>query len=76
MTDSQDRTREVRFTWRLSESTSTPRISILGVALLAFTLGPTVALIVTATKPVTSTTRSETTSVLDHKMIWTTLGAP
>jgi ribonuclease BN (tRNA processing enzyme) len=33
-----------------------------------------VAFVVTARKPVTSTTRLETTSVLDHKMIWTTLG--
>lgn len=37
-------------------------------------MGIAVALIITATKPVTSTTRIETTSVLDHKMIWTTLG--
>jgi ribonuclease BN (tRNA processing enzyme) len=74
MTDPHDRPRKLRFTWRLLESTSTPRISILDVALLAFAVGLTVALIVTATKPVVSTTRLETASVLDHKMIWTTLG--
>ena len=72
--DSQDRPRRVRFTRRLLDSASTPRISILDAALLALTVLLAAALIMTVTKPVTRTTRLETTSVLDHKMIWTTLG--
>jgi len=74
MTDSQDRPSWVRFTRRLLDSTSIPRISILDLALLALTAGLAIALIVTVTKPVTMMTRLETASVLDHKMIWTTLG--
>jgi ribonuclease BN (tRNA processing enzyme) len=74
MTDSKDSPRKVRFTRRLLDSSLTPRISILDVALLALAAVLAVALVVTARKPVTSTTRLVTTSVLDHKMIWTTLG--
>jgi beta-lactamase superfamily II metal-dependent hydrolase len=74
MTDSKDLPRKARFTRRLLDSTSTPRISILDIALLALAVGLVVALIVIATKPVTSTTRLKTTTVLDHKMVWTTLG--
>ena len=74
MTDSKDRPRKVRLTWRILDWTSTPRISVLDAALLALTVGLAAALIVIATKPFTSTTRLQSTSVLDHKMIWTTLG--
>jgi predicted metal-dependent RNase len=74
MTDSEDHQPKVRFTRRLLDATSIPRISILDVALLALSAGLAVALIVNATKPGTRTTRLETASVLGHTMIWTTLG--
>jgi ribonuclease BN (tRNA processing enzyme) len=74
MTESQDHPPKVRFTRRLLDAASTPRISILDVALLALSTGLAVALVVTVTKPITRTPRLATTSVLGHRMIWTTLG--
>ena len=74
MTDPQDPPRKVRFSRRLLDSTCTPRVSILDLVLLALSGGLAAALVVTATKPVTLTTRLGTTSVLGHKMTWTTLG--
>jgi hypothetical protein len=44
MTDPQDHQPKVRFTRRLLDATSVPRISILDVALLALTAGLAVAL--------------------------------
>ena len=74
MPNSQERPRKGQLARRLLDSMSTPRLSILDIMLLVLTVGLAVALLVTATKPVTSTTRLVATSVLDHKMIWTTLG--
>jgi len=74
MADSTNPRRKPRLTRRLLSSAATPRVSVLDLALLSLAAALAVALIVTMTKPVTSTTRLETTSVLDHTMTWTTLG--
>jgi ribonuclease BN (tRNA processing enzyme) len=74
MSDSNQPPRSPRFTRRLLRFASLRRISILNLALLALVCVLAAALIATVTKPVTTTTRIETASVLDHNMIWTTLG--
>jgi ribonuclease BN (tRNA processing enzyme) len=74
MSDSDRSPRSQRFTRRLLRFASWRQISILNLVLLALVCVLAAALIAIVTKPVTTMTRLETASVLDHDRIWTTLG--
>jgi len=74
MSDPTTKPAKTGFFRRARDAGSKTRFSIINVMLIALAAVLAVALIITIRQPVTSTTKLETASVLDHGMIWTTLG--